>query len=59
MELSAYAQGGCRLLGDPRRLSRRAYAALLRAAFRGVLQPHSGVGERERAVGLCVGPRAA
>lgn len=57
MELSAYAQGGCRLLGDPRRLSRRAYSALLRAAFRGVLQPHGGVGERERAAGLCVGRR--
>ena len=55
MELSAYAQGGCRLLGDPRRLSRRAYAALLRAAFRGVLQPRGGVGERERAAGRCVG----
>uniref|UniRef100_A0A669QX72 COMM domain-containing protein 3 n=1 Tax=Phasianus colchicus TaxID=9054 RepID=A0A669QX72_PHACC len=47
MELSAYAQGGCRLLGDPRRLSRRAYAALLRAAFRGVLQPHGGVADPE------------
>ncbi|XP_048807396.1 polycomb complex protein BMI-1 [Lagopus muta] len=47
MELSAYAQGGCRLLGDPRRLSRRAYSALLRAAFRGVLQPHGGVADPE------------
>eukprot|EP00076_Gallus_gallus_P037574 XP_025003112.1 polycomb complex protein BMI-1 isoform X1 [Gallus gallus] len=47
MELSAYAQGGCRLLGDPRRLSRRAYAALLRAAFRGVLQPRGGVADPE------------
>ncbi|XP_065587288.1 uncharacterized protein LOC136045391 [Cyrtonyx montezumae] len=47
MELSAYAQGGCRLLGDPRRLSRRAYAALLRAAFRGVLQPRAGVADPE------------
>ncbi|XP_072184230.1 uncharacterized protein [Excalfactoria chinensis] len=47
MELSAYAQGGCRLLGDPRRLSRRAYPALLRAAFRGVLQPHGAVADPE------------
>ncbi|XP_021245040.1 polycomb complex protein BMI-1 [Numida meleagris] len=47
MELSAYAQGGCRLLGDPRRLSRRAYAALLRAAFRGVLQLPGGVADPE------------
>ncbi|XP_069715605.1 polycomb complex protein BMI-1 isoform X2 [Phaenicophaeus curvirostris] len=37
MELSAYAQGGWRLLGDPRRFPRRPYAALLRAAFRSLL----------------------
>ncbi|NWY52712.1 COMD3 protein, partial [Chionis minor] len=43
MELSAYAQGGWRLLGDPRRFPRRPYAALLRAAFRSLLQhPHAG-----------------
>ncbi|XP_068790682.1 polycomb complex protein BMI-1 [Struthio camelus] len=39
MELSPYAQGGWRLLGDPRRVPRRAYAALLRAAFRSLLGP--------------------
>ncbi|NXJ77979.1 COMD3 protein, partial [Trogon melanurus] len=43
MELSAYAQGGWRLLGDPRRFPRRPYAALLRAAFRGILEnPRAG-----------------
>ncbi|NXF35812.1 COMD3 protein, partial [Nyctibius bracteatus] len=43
MELSAYAQGGWRLLGDPRRFPRRPYAALLRAAFRSLLDhPHAG-----------------
>ncbi|NXV86602.1 COMD3 protein, partial [Calonectris borealis] len=43
MELSAYAQGGWRLLGDPRRFPRRPYAALLRAAFRSLFdQPHAG-----------------
>ncbi|NXD70158.1 COMD3 protein, partial [Eolophus roseicapillus] len=40
MELSAYAQGGWRLLGDPRRFPRRSYAALLRAAFRSLLLGH-------------------
>ncbi|XP_062423587.1 polycomb complex protein BMI-1 [Rhea pennata] len=44
MELSPYAQGGWRLLGDPRRVPRRAYAALLRAAFRGLLGPAAGLG---------------
>ncbi|KAM8810488.1 COMM domain-containing protein 3 [Eudromia elegans] len=39
MELSAAAQRGWRLLGDPRRVPRRAYAALLRAAFRALLPP--------------------
>ncbi|NWZ30152.1 COMD3 protein, partial [Asarcornis scutulata] len=43
MELSAAAQGGWRLLGDPRRLPRAAYTALLRAAFRGLLQPPGGL----------------
>ncbi|XP_030354605.1 COMM domain-containing protein 3 isoform X1 [Strigops habroptila] len=45
MELSAYAQGGWRLLGDPRRFPRRPYAALLRAAFRSLLlgHPHQGL----------------
>ncbi|XP_072710538.1 COMM domain-containing protein 3 [Mycteria americana] len=43
MELSAYAQGGWRLLGDPRRFPRRPYAALLRAAFRSLLD-HSHAG---------------
>ncbi|KAM6422470.1 uncharacterized protein O9250_003672 [Rhynochetos jubatus] len=44
MELSAYAQGGWRLLGDPRRFSRRPYAALLRAAFRSLLDhPQAGL----------------
>ncbi|NWX52726.1 COMD3 protein, partial [Steatornis caripensis] len=43
MELSAYAQGGWRLLGDPRRIPRRPYAALVRAAFRSLLDhPHAG-----------------
>ncbi|NXV11469.1 COMD3 protein, partial [Uria aalge] len=43
MELSAYAQGGWRLLGDPRRFPRRPYAALLRAAFHSLLHhPHAG-----------------
>ncbi|XP_058680964.1 uncharacterized protein LOC131572048 [Ammospiza caudacuta] len=37
MELSPYAQGGWRLLGDPRRFPRRPFAALLRAAFRSLL----------------------
>ncbi|XP_030301417.1 COMM domain-containing protein 3 [Calypte anna] len=37
MELSPYAQGGWRLLGDPRRFPRRPYTALLRAAFRSLL----------------------
>ncbi|XP_062489510.1 uncharacterized protein LOC134171392 [Pezoporus occidentalis] len=48
MELSAYAQGGWRLLGDPRRFPRRSYAALLRAAFRSLLLGHSqeGLGPR-------------
>uniref|UniRef100_A0A8C4ULB6 COMM domain-containing protein 3 n=1 Tax=Falco tinnunculus TaxID=100819 RepID=A0A8C4ULB6_FALTI len=46
MELSAYAQGGWRLLGDPRRFPRRPYAALLRAAFRSLLDhPQAGLGE--------------
>ncbi|XP_065522630.1 COMM domain-containing protein 3 isoform X2 [Lathamus discolor] len=40
MELSAYAQGGWRLLGDPRRFPRRAYCALLRAALRSLLLGH-------------------
>ncbi|KAM4684587.1 uncharacterized protein AAGF69_007266 [Amazona ochrocephala] len=44
MELSAYAQGGWRLLGDPRRFPRRSYAALLRAAFRSLLLGHSQEG---------------
>ncbi|KAM9023147.1 uncharacterized protein PRD47_002063 [Ara ararauna] len=44
MELSAYAQGGWRLLGDPRRFPRRSYAALLRAAFRSLLPGHSQEG---------------
>ncbi|NWW91692.1 COMD3 protein, partial [Rhynochetos jubatus] len=36
-------QGGWRLLGDPRRFSRRPYAALLRAAFRSLLDhPQAG-----------------
>uniref|UniRef100_A0A8C4URA1 COMM domain-containing protein 3 n=1 Tax=Falco tinnunculus TaxID=100819 RepID=A0A8C4URA1_FALTI len=44
MELSAYAQGGWRLLGDPRRFPRRPYAALLRAAFRSLLDhPQAGL----------------
>ncbi|KAM9304445.1 polycomb complex protein BMI-1 [Morus bassanus] len=44
MELSAYAQGGWRLLGDPRRFPRRPYAALLRAAFRSLLDhPRAGL----------------
>ncbi|NXH22653.1 COMD3 protein, partial [Bucco capensis] len=38
MELSPYAQGGWRLLADPRRFPSRPYAALLRAAFRSLLQ---------------------
>ncbi|NWH17014.1 COMD3 protein, partial [Grus americana] len=43
MELSAYAQGGWRLLGDPRCFPRRSYASLLRAAFRSLLDhPHAG-----------------
>ncbi|KAF1428486.1 COMM domain-containing protein 3, partial [Eudyptes chrysocome] len=46
MELSAYAQGGWRLLGDPRRFPRRSYAALLRAAFRSLLDhPRAGLGK--------------
>ncbi|XP_040448206.1 COMM domain-containing protein 3 isoform X2 [Falco naumanni] len=44
MELSAYAQGGWRLLGDPRLFPRRPYAALLRAAFRSLLDhPQAGL----------------
>ncbi|NXN92504.1 COMD3 protein, partial [Rhinopomastus cyanomelas] len=44
MELSPYAQDGWRLLGDPRCVPRRPYAALLRAAFRGLLEhPRSGL----------------
>ncbi|KAM6281331.1 uncharacterized protein LJ264_000181 [Porphyrio hochstetteri] len=44
MELSAYAQGGWRLLGDPRCFPRRSYASLLRAAFRSLLDhPHAGL----------------
>ncbi|OPJ81732.1 hypothetical protein AV530_014296 [Patagioenas fasciata monilis] len=44
MELSPYAQGGWRLLGDPRRFPCRPYAALLRAAFRSLLEhPHAGL----------------
>ncbi|NXI07835.1 COMD3 protein, partial [Irena cyanogastra] len=43
MELSPYAQGGWRLLGDPRRFPRRPFAALLRAAFRSLLDhPQAG-----------------
>ncbi|NXD54503.1 COMD3 protein, partial [Corvus moneduloides] len=43
MELSPYAQGGWRLLGDPRRVPRRPFAALLRAAFRSLLDhPQAG-----------------
>ncbi|NXX76778.1 COMD3 protein, partial [Urocolius indicus] len=43
MELSAYARGGWRLLADPHRFPRRSYAALLRAAFRGLLEhPQAG-----------------
>ncbi|XP_051658485.1 COMM domain-containing protein 3 isoform X1 [Manacus candei] len=38
MELSPYAQGGWRVLGDPRRFPRRPFAALLRAAFRSLLE---------------------
>ncbi|NWU81284.1 COMD3 protein, partial [Onychorhynchus coronatus] len=38
MELSPYAQGGWRLLGDPCRFPRRPFAALLRAAFRSLLE---------------------
>ncbi|CAM9232319.1 unnamed protein product [Bubo scandiacus] len=48
MELSAYAQGGWRLLGDPRRFPRRPYAALLRAAFRSLLDhPQAGLGKQK------------
>ncbi|KAM4794299.1 uncharacterized protein ACIQIH_018100 [Cyanocitta cristata] len=44
MELSPYAQGGWRLLGDPRRFPRRPFAALLRAAFRSLLDhPQAGL----------------
>ncbi|NXW75733.1 COMD3 protein, partial [Hirundo rustica] len=44
MELSPYAQGGWRLLGDPRRFPRRPFAALLRAAFRSLLDdPRAGL----------------
>uniref|UniRef100_A0A8U7MBU0 COMM domain-containing protein 3 n=1 Tax=Corvus moneduloides TaxID=1196302 RepID=A0A8U7MBU0_CORMO len=44
MELSPYAQGGWRLLGDPRRVPRRPFAALLRAAFRSLLDhPQAGL----------------
>ncbi|NWZ38072.1 COMD3 protein, partial [Brachypodius atriceps] len=43
MELSPYAQSGWRLLGDPRRFARRPFAALLRAAFRSLLDhPQAG-----------------
>ncbi|NXX46905.1 COMD3 protein, partial [Tricholaema leucomelas] len=43
MELSPYAQGGWRLLADPRRFARRSYGALLRAAFRSLLDhSHDG-----------------
>ncbi|CAN8185010.1 unnamed protein product [Coccothraustes coccothraustes] len=46
MELSPYAQGGWRLLGDPRRFPRRPFAALLRAAFRSLLDhPQAGLGK--------------
>ncbi|XP_075275625.1 COMM domain-containing protein 3 isoform X2 [Opisthocomus hoazin] len=48
MELSAYAQGGWRLLGDPRRFPPGPYAALLRAAFRSLLEgPRHGLGDPE------------
>ncbi|XP_030799889.1 uncharacterized protein LOC115901394 [Camarhynchus parvulus] len=44
MELSPYAQGGWRLLGDPPPLPRRPFAALLRAAFRSLLDdPQAGL----------------
>ncbi|XP_014737635.1 PREDICTED: uncharacterized protein LOC106856649 [Sturnus vulgaris] len=56
MELSPYAQGGWRLLGDPRRFPRRPFAALLRAAFRSLLDhPQAGLGKAWRG-GAC-GPR--
>lgn len=46
MELSPYAQGGWRLLGDPHRFPRRPFAALLRAAFRSLLDhPQAGLGK--------------
>nr|XP_021386057.1 polycomb complex protein BMI-1 isoform X3 [Lonchura striata domestica] len=48
MELSPYAQGGWRLLGDPRRFPRRPFAALLRAAFRSLLDhPQAGLGKAD------------
>ncbi|XP_032299096.1 uncharacterized protein LOC107308883 [Coturnix japonica] len=47
MELCPWVQGGCRLLGDPRRLDGRAYSALLRGAFRAVLQPHGSGADPE------------
>lgn len=54
MELSPYAQGGWRLLGDPRRFPCRPYAALLRAAFRSLLEhPHAGLGEARGRGGRC------
>ncbi|NXR14864.1 COMD3 protein, partial [Semnornis frantzii] len=44
MELSPYAQGGWRLLADPCRFARRPYSALLRAAFRSLLDhSHDGL----------------
>ncbi|NXN15608.1 COMD3 protein, partial [Indicator maculatus] len=44
MELSPYVQGGWRLLADPCRFSLRPYAALLRAAFRSLLDhSHDGL----------------